>query len=56
MTLFRVRLGGLRRQATYYYVVTSIDSRGKSDGIRSARNQFTTLASGERVVAYPQPK
>lgn len=56
MTIFRVRLGGLRRPATYYYVVTSIDSKGKSDGIRSARNQFTTPVSGERVVALSSAK
>jgi hypothetical protein len=52
-TIFRVRVDGLRPRTTYYYKVTSIESDGKSDGVMSAVNQFTTPGPGERVVAYP---
>jgi hypothetical protein len=60
-TIFRVRMAGLKPQATYYYKVTSEQSNGKSDGVESPVNQFTTPAPGERIVAYPpqpdpQPK
>ena len=52
-TVFRVRMPGLKPQTTYYYKVTSTESTGKSDGVESAVNQFTTPAPGERIVAYP---
>jgi hypothetical protein len=55
-TIFRVRVGGLQPQTTYYYKVTSMGADGESDGVETAVNQFTTPASGERIVAYPQPK
>jgi hypothetical protein len=60
-TIFRVRMPGLKPQTTYYYKVTSMESNGKSDGVESPINQFTTPAPGERIQAYPpqpveQPK
>jgi phosphodiesterase/alkaline phosphatase D-like protein len=60
-TIFRVRMPGLKPQTTYYYKVTSTESTGKSDGVESRVNQFTTPGPGERIVAYPpqpaaQPK
>jgi len=55
-TIFRVRLDGLKPQITYYYVVTAIESSGKSDEFRSPVNQFTTPAPGKRIAAYPEPK
>ena len=41
-TIFRVRMPGLKPQTTYYYKVTSTESNGKSDGVESPINQFTT--------------
>ena len=60
-TIFRVRMEGLKPRTTYYYRVTSEESNGKSDGVESPVNQFTTPGPGERIVAYPpqpdtQPK
>jgi len=55
-TIFRVRVDGLKPQTTYYYKVTSTEGNGKSDGIESAVNQFTTPAPGEQIVAYPPPQ
>ena len=60
-TIFRVRMPGLKPQTTYYYKVTSTESTGKSDGVESRVNQFTTPAPGERIQTYPpqaveQPK
>ena len=52
-TIFRVRMAGLKPQTTYYYKVTSTESNGKSDGVESPINQFTTPGPGERIVAYP---
>src|SRR5258708_4035065 len=51
-TIFRVRMQDLKPQTTYYYKVTSMGSGGKSDGVESAVNQFTTPAAGARVVNY----
>jgi hypothetical protein len=53
-TIFRVRILGLKPQTTYYYWVTSIESNGESDGVKSAVNQFTRPPLGHRIVAYPQ--
>ena len=53
-TIFRVRMSGLKPRTTYYYKVTSTESTGKSDGVESPVNQFTTPGPGERTVAYPQ--
>jgi hypothetical protein len=55
-TIFRVRMLGLKPQTTYYYWVTSIEGNGKSDGVKSAVNQFTTPAPGQRIVVDPPPK
>jgi len=41
-TIFRVRVGGLKPQTTYYYTVTSMESNGKNDGEKSPVRQFTT--------------
>ena len=41
-TIFRVRMPGLKPRTTYYYKVTSTESNGKSDGVESPINQFTT--------------
>src|SRR6267143_4313821 len=55
-TIFRVRMEGLKPRTTYYYRVTSEESNGKSDGVKSTVNKFTTPGPGERIVAYaPQP-
>ena len=51
--MFRVRMPGLKPQTTYYYKVTSTESNGKSDGVESPVNQFTTPGPGERIVDYP---
>jgi asparagine N-glycosylation enzyme membrane subunit Stt3 len=53
-TIFRVRIEGLKPRTTYYYRVTSEDSNGKSDGVKSAVNKFTTPGPGERIVVYPK--
>jgi phosphodiesterase/alkaline phosphatase D-like protein len=52
-TTFRVRIEGLKPQTTYYYTVTSEESNGKSDGVKSTVNKFITPAPGERIVARP---
>jgi phosphodiesterase/alkaline phosphatase D-like protein len=49
-TTFRVRIEGLKPQTTYYYSVTSEESNGKSDGVKSTVNKFITPAPGERIV------
>lgn len=52
-TIFRVRLTGLKPQTTYYYWVTSIDSNGTNDGVKSSVSRFTTPAPGKRILQYP---
>lgn len=52
-TIFRVRIPGLKSQTTYYYWVTSMGGNGTSDGVKSAVDQFTTPAPGQRIVANP---
>src|SRR5258705_8163900 len=52
-TTFRVRMEGLKPRTTYYYRVTSEESNGKSDGVKSPVQQFTTPSPGERIVGYP---
>ncbi len=52
-TIFRVRIEGLKPQTTYYYRVTSEESNGKSDGVESTVNQFTTPGPGE-ILTGPQ--
>ena len=41
-TVFRVRLDNLEPQTTYYYTVDSMEATGKSDGVKSSVNHFTT--------------
>lgn len=48
-TIFRVRVGGLKPQTTYYYTVTSIGSDGVSDGEQSPVKNFITPGPGERM-------
>ena len=41
-TVFRVRLDDLKPRTTYYYTVDSMEATGKSDGVKSPVNHFTT--------------
>ena len=41
-TVFRVRLDDLKPGTTYYYTVDSMEATGKSDGVKSRINHFTT--------------
>ena len=41
-TVFRVHLYNLRPRTTYYYTVDSMESNGKSDGVTSPVQSFTT--------------
>jgi hypothetical protein len=41
-TVFRVNLYDLPPKTTYYYAVESMDSSGRSDGVKSAIKAFTT--------------
>jgi hypothetical protein len=41
-TVFRVRLDNLKPRTTYYYRVDSMESDGKSDGVTSPVQSFTT--------------
>jgi phosphodiesterase/alkaline phosphatase D-like protein len=49
-TTFRVRMEGLKPRTTYYYRVTSEESNGRNDGVKSAVKKFTTPGPGERFV------
>jgi hypothetical protein len=40
-TVFRVLVGGLKPQTTYYYTVDSMQGSGKSDGVKSTLAHFT---------------
>ena len=42
LTVFRVRMDGLKPGTTYYYAVDSIEANGKSDGVKSTVKRFTT--------------
>jgi hypothetical protein len=42
VTVFRVRVDGLKPQTIYYYSVDSLQGNGKSDGVKSAVNRFTS--------------
>ena len=55
-TVFRARLYNLKPETTYYYTVTSMGYDGRSDGVESPVNHFTTPAPGEVINNYPQPK
>ena len=52
-TIFRVRMRDLSPETTYFYKVTSTDGVGKSDGVESPVNHFTTPAPGDPIVNYP---
>jgi hypothetical protein len=41
-TVFRVNLYDLPPKTTYYYTVESVDSRGRSDGVKGPTKAFTT--------------
>jgi phosphodiesterase/alkaline phosphatase D-like protein len=41
-TVFRVRMPDLKPGTTYYYKVESMESNGKSDGVKSGVKNFTT--------------
>ena len=41
-TVFRVNLYNLPPKTTYYYTVESMDSSGRSDGVKSPIKAFTT--------------
>lgn len=54
VSVFRVRLNGLKSGTTYYYSVDSMDPKGKSDGVKSTVNKFTTPGPSEQIVATPK--
>jgi hypothetical protein len=41
-TVFRVLLNNLKPRTTYYYTVDSVEANGKSDGVTSPVQSFTT--------------
>jgi phosphodiesterase/alkaline phosphatase D-like protein len=49
-TTFRVRVLNLKPRTTYYYAVTSTESSGRSDGLKSGVSKFTTPGPGERIA------
>jgi phosphodiesterase/alkaline phosphatase D-like protein len=49
-TIFRVRISGLKPRTTYYYRVTSEESNGTTDGVKSSVNKFTMPGPGERII------
>jgi hypothetical protein len=53
-TTFRVRIEGLKPRTTYYYKVSSEESNGTSDGVKSTVSKFTTMGPGERMAAVPK--
>jgi Purple acid Phosphatase, N-terminal domain len=60
-TVFRVNLYNLPPKTTYYYTVESMDSSGKSDGVKSPVKSFTTHSSDQAMAVSPpqlapQPK
>jgi hypothetical protein len=48
-TTFRVRMDDLKPRTRYYYRVTSEESSGKNDGVKSTVGTFTTPGPGERL-------
>jgi len=42
LTIFRVRMDGLKPGTTYYYTVDSMEPNGKSDRVKSTVKRFTT--------------
>jgi hypothetical protein len=55
-TIFRVRMDHLKPQTIYYYKVTSMGADGRSDGVESPINHFTTAAPGQVTSAFPPPE
>ncbi|MCU1384730.1 MAG: hypothetical protein JWL71_3427 [Acidobacteria bacterium] len=53
-TTFRVRIDTLKPRTRYYYTVTSEESGGQSDGVKSSVASFTTPGPGERIPADPK--
>jgi len=45
-TVFRVRVGGLKPETTYYYTVDSMGRDGTDDGVKSRVYRLTTPAGG----------
>ncbi len=41
-TIFRVRIDDLKPRTTYYYMVDSMESNGRRDGMKSTVHHFTT--------------
>ena len=52
-TVFRVNLYELPRKTTYYYSVESMDSSGRSDGVKSPVKSFTTRNSDQAMAVSP---
>jgi hypothetical protein len=50
-TIFRVRVDGLKPEATYYYTVDSAQANGKSDGVKSPVRHFTTPGDPQNAPA-----
>ena len=46
--VFRVRVLGLNPKTTYYYTVDSMQATGKSDGVKSPVEHFTTPSAPTR--------
>jgi phosphodiesterase/alkaline phosphatase D-like protein len=55
-TIFRVRMQDLKPDTTYYYKVTSMGADGRSDGVESSVNHFTTPTPGQATSAHPSPE
>jgi hypothetical protein len=49
-SVFRVRMQGLKPGTTYYYTVSSTESNGKDDGVKSTVKKFTTPVEPEQAV------
>jgi hypothetical protein len=55
--VFRVRVEGLKRGTKYYYTVSSEESNGTSDNVKSPVKQFTTAGpAGPGSTATETPK
>ena len=48
-TVFRVRMDDLKPGTTYYYAVSSVESNGTDDGMKSTIKQFTTPVGPQRA-------
>jgi hypothetical protein len=49
VTIFRVRMDDLKPGTTYYYTVSSVESNGTDDGMKSTIKQFTTPVGPQRA-------